>query len=165
MPQIIARVHSDHTMTECMTPGFRRLDGNGLGHTHIKSAYKWLPEALWRHYHLVLLPSPKVGTHFVVQRWVDWDNARKGAIAHAQSHCPRAWPTGARSGGVPSQPRTPAWYTQRKEVSAFATSTHQTSHVTYFCITCVRSWKRNSTFRQCSNLILHVICMQNLDDK
>ena len=37
MSQVIARVHSDHTMSQCTAPGGRRLGGDGLGHTRIKS--------------------------------------------------------------------------------------------------------------------------------
>ena len=61
--------------------------GDSIGCTHIKSAKKWLSEALRQHRHLVLLSNPKADTHFAV-RWrvagrVGTDTAGKGAAARA----------------------------------------------------------------------------------
>ena len=39
-------------MTKCTAPGDRRLDGDSLVHAELKSAYKWLPEAIRHHHHL-----------------------------------------------------------------------------------------------------------------
>ena len=44
--------HSDHTLMQCTAPGSCRLNGDSLGHTHIKFS-EWLPEALRHHHHLV----------------------------------------------------------------------------------------------------------------
>ena len=70
MSQVIARVHSDRTMTQCTAPSGRRLHGDSHGNAHIKSAHKWLLEELRHHCRLVLLPNPKAGIHFAVSRRV-----------------------------------------------------------------------------------------------
>ena len=93
MPQVIARVHSDHTMTQCTAPGGRPLDGDSLGHTPIKSACARLLEALRHYHHLVLSQNLKACTHFAVARRVvcrvDSDTAGKGAAARAQRQRPQ----------------------------------------------------------------------------
>ena len=123
MPQVIARVHSDHTMTHCTAPGGRRLDGDSLGHTHIKSAKKWQPETLRHPHRLVLLPNPKAGTHFTVPRRVEGrvgpGTACKGVAACARSHrCAPWWVLGPVGFGGREPPDSFVTCTQENEVSA-----------------------------------------------
>ena len=103
--QVITGIHSDHTTMQCTEPGGRRLDGDSLGHTHIKSPNKCLREALCHHHHLILLRNLKAGTYFAVPRrvagWVDPNTASKDAATHAQSRRPQwVWPAGACHGGA-----------------------------------------------------------------